>query len=128
MIVAFDPGRNLGVAFVTDDGKLLRRQIVALGDLAALDLPEGATVVVGDGTGSGAVVDALRRRGLTPAVVGERGTTLDARELYFAANPPKGLARLVPKGLRSPPGPVDDYAAYAVALRWLAAEGKAPPG
>jgi hypothetical protein len=27
--------------------------------------------------------------------------------------------RLVPPGMRAPPRPIDDYAAYAIALRWL---------
>jgi hypothetical protein len=51
--------------------------------------------------------------------VDERDTTLRARELWRRAEPPRGLARLLPPGLRSPPGPIDDYAAWAIALRYL---------
>ena len=74
---------------------------------------------MGDGTGSEAVVALLERRGLAPEMVPEAGTSLEARALYFQANEPRGLARLVPVGLRVPPGLIDDYAAYAIALRWL---------
>lgn len=134
MLVAFDPGRNLGVAFVSETGELLRHEVVSLDDVGRLELPDALTVLVGDGTGSAAVVAALRGRGLDPVLVPEEGTTLEARALYFADHPPKGLARLVPPGLRSAPVPIDDYAAYAMALRWLAgrAAGErregAPPG
>ena len=120
MVVAFDPGYRIGVAFVRDTGELVSRQIVTSEALATLELPAGATVVVGDGTGSAAVVAALERRGVRVVVQAEGGTSLLARDLYFRDHPPRGLIRLVPQGLRSPPTPIDDYAAYAIALRYLA--------
>ncbi len=119
MIVAFDPGKNLGVAFVSEAGVLERGLVVEPTALVDLELPEHATLVVGDGTGSVAVMAALAARGLSAELVGERGTSLEGRELYFAANPPRGLARLLPRGMRSPQVLIDDYAAYAIALRWL---------
>lgn len=146
VLVAFDPGRNLGVAFVSESGELVRHAVFSLSEFVALhesgslpasewlELARPATVLVGDGTGSAAVVAALRGLGLKPVLVPEAGTTLEAKALYFADHPPRGLARLVPPGLRSAPVPIDDYAAYAVALRWLARRGVgeeregAPPG
>lgn len=119
MIVAFDPGKNLGVAFVGQDGTLERGLVLEPSALAAFELPADATLLVGDGTGSAAVVSALTARGLSVQLVGERGTSLEGRELYFAAHPPRGLARLLPRGLLNPPVLIDDYAAYAIALRWL---------
>ncbi len=119
MIVALDPGRNLGVAYVTPAGELERGLVIEPAALAELELPEAATILVGDGTGSREVLAALAARGVTAELVGERGTSLEGRDLYFAAHPPRGLARLVPRGLLSPPGPIDDYAAFAIALRWL---------
>lgn len=118
-VVAFDPGRNLGAAWVRRDGAALRLAILALADLDRLTLPGGAVVLVGDGTGSGAVLERLRARGIAPVLVDERDTTLMARGLYFRDHPPSGLQRLLPPGMRAPPRPVDDYAAYAIALRWL---------
>ncbi len=127
MVVAFDPGYRIGVAFVRDTGELVSRRIVTSEALAALELPESATFVVGDGTGSAAVVAALERRGIAALLQPEEGTSLIARELYFRDHPPTGLWRLVPKGLRSPPTAIDDYAAYAIALRYLARiRGPAP--
>ncbi len=120
MLVAFDPGRNVGVAYVSDDGELLDRAIVSAEAVAGVRVPEGAMVVVGDGTGATALVTALRAAGHEPVMVAEDGTTLEAKRLYYQANPPGLLARLVPFGMRSPGVLLDDYAAYAIAMRYLA--------
>lgn len=120
MIVAFDPGRNVGVAFVSRSGELLRRQVLQPDEVGSVEVPAGATVVVGDGTGSAALIAMLLERGHAPVLVPEGGTTLEAKELYFRANPPGLLARLLPRGMRSPGVLLDDYAAYAIALRYLA--------
>lgn len=119
-LVAFDPGRNVGVAYVSQAGELLSGRVVTADDLTDLAIPEGATVLVGAGTGRRDVLAALTAKGVTPTLVDESSTTLSARELYFRDNPPRGLARLVPPGMRSPPRSIDDYAAYAIALKWLA--------
>lgn len=119
MIVGIDPGRNIGVAFVQPDGRLERALIITVEQLAALNIPPGATLVVGGGTGSEPVQALLRRRGLAFVVLDEHGTSLEARTLYFRDHPPRGLRRLIPPGLRWPPCPLDDYAAYAIALRYL---------
>ncbi|MDZ7705892.1 MAG: hypothetical protein U5L04_15570 [Trueperaceae bacterium] len=123
MIVGIDPGQKIGVA-VVGEGGLEHRCIVSLGVLEMLDFPPDATIVVGNGTGHETVVALLRERGLEPRLIDETNTTLEARDLYFAAHPPRGLARLLPKGLRIAPRPVDDYAAYAIVLRHLAASTK----
>ena len=101
------------------DGTVERLAVLTADDLGRLELPPNGIVLVGDGTGSGAVVEQLRARGLEPTLVDERGTTLAARELYFRDHPPRGLSRLLPPGMRAPHRPIDDYAAYAIALRWL---------
>ena len=119
VIVGLDPGKNVGVAFVNKEGELVYRNIVTLDTLKTLHIPRGATLVVGNGTGAEGVKEILRARALSFAVVDETGTTLEARTLYFRDHPPKGLLRLLPKGLRSPPKLIDDYAAYAVVLRYL---------
>jgi|SRR5690554_5523908 len=125
MIVSFDPGRNLGVAFVSGAGELLAGRVMEPAELATLELPEGATVLVGDGTGSAELVARLSAMGLTPQLVPEEGTSLEARALYYEKNEPRWWARLVPVGMRSPSVPIDDYAAYAIALRWLRARSGA---
>ncbi len=118
-VVAFDPGRRVGVAWVAAGGGLLWSAVIAAEDLGRVAVPVGARIVLGDGTGSRALAAALRALGLHAEPVDERGTSEHARVLYWRRHPPRGVARLVPVGLRVPPRPIDDYAAYAIALRAL---------
>jgi hypothetical protein len=124
MLIALDPGQNLGIAFVenanaNDTGRLLWCEVISLEGLKMLDVPPNSTFVVGDGTGHEKVLQVLRERGLMYHLVDELGTTLEAKPLYFRDHPPKGLLRLLPKGLWAAPRNLDDYAAYAIALRYL---------
>lgn len=118
-IVALDPGRNVGFAVVGEDGRLHRHAVVSVADVASMAWPEDATVVVGSGTGREALLKIVRARGLEPVLVDERGTSEQGRVLWRRAVPARGLARLLPQGLRSPDEPIDDYAAWAIALRFL---------
>ena len=126
-IAAFDPGRNVGFALLDDTGTLLRHDVLDLVRVAELEL-EVDVVVVGAGTGSAALVAVLHQRGIVPVAVDEERTSVEGRRLYFRDHPPKGLERLVPLGMRSPPRPIDDYAAYAIGLRYLALRAQARGG
>jgi hypothetical protein len=120
MIIALDPGQNLGIAFVEEaSGRLLWCEVITLEGLGTLDVPPNSTFVVGDGTGHEKVLAVLKARGFSYALVDEVGTTLEAKNLYFEAHPPKGLLRFLPKGLWAAPRNLDDYAAYAIALKYL---------
>ena len=123
-LVALDPGKNLGVAFVYADGSLGFHAVMTLEQLQTLALPEQATVLVGDGTGSRAVQKVLKNRKIFYEIVDEWGSSLAARDLYFRDHPPTGLQRILPKGLRTPPELIDDYAAYALALAYLIKLGR----
>lgn len=125
MIVALDPGLNLGIAWIEEDGALSRAEVVALEDVHGAIFSDARTAVVGDGTGSAEVQTRLRALDVPFVVIDETDTTLEARALYFADHPPRGLSRLLPAGLRSPPRPIDDYAAYAIGLRYLKTSGRA---
>lgn len=92
---------------------------MTLDEVGNLALPVDATLVVGAGTGSKDLVRLLRGRGLAPQLVDETSTTLAAKGLYYRDQPARGLTRLLPLGMRSPAVQLDDYAAYAIALRWL---------
>ncbi len=119
LILAYDPGHNTGVAAVHQDGRLEWQRVLGAEAAAAL-APAGAGVVlVGSGTGHAALVLALEKQGIRPHLVDEYGTTLAARKLYWRDNPPAGLLRLVPVGLRPQPAGLDGYAAWAIALAWL---------
>ena len=118
-MAAFDPGRNVGYAVVAADGAPEELRILRLEDVRALPVPADAVVVVGAGTGRADLVRVLEARGFDVRLMDERGTTLLARDLWRDRNPARGLARMLPAGLRAPPGPIDDYAAWAIALRYL---------
>jgi hypothetical protein len=120
LIAAFDPGKNIGYALVSRDGTLLHHEVLAEYHLATLELPADCTVLLGDGTGSRRLQAHLEQLGAAVQLVDEAGSTLEARQLYYRLNPPRGLQRLLPAGLRWPGRFIDDYAAYALALRYLA--------
>jgi len=132
LVLAVDPGRRkCGIAVVSETAVLVRHVVPRdrLGEMlrslrARFALTEA---VVGDRTGAGDVVAEVRRElsALPVALADERGTTLEARRLYFAEHPRRGWRRLLPVGLQVPPEPYDDYAAVALARRRAAR--KAPP-
>lgn len=82
--------------------------------------------LVGAGTGAKRLLPRLREwfPDIHWELVEERDTTLRARELYFRYHPPRGWRRLLPKGMRIPPEPYDDYAALALIYQ---ATGENPP-
>lgn len=121
-IVAFDPGRNIGMAVVSRDGRLLSQRVLNRGQLLELSFDREQTVLLGDGTGWQSMLDDLLSLGAAPQTVDETGTTLLARQLYWQQ---RGASwwRLLPAGLRPQPAGLDGYAAWALALRWLEQQG-----
>ena len=77
------------------------------------------TLVIGNGTGSKPLLSRLGDLDLTLELVDERGTTLAARQRYWELFPPRGLAKLIPLGLRIPPRDLDDLAAQLLLERQL---------
>ena len=122
-IAAFDPGRNVGYALVDDAGRLIEKRVLNERDVSTLTLPEGCIVLLGDGTGRDALHATLQRAGHEVTLVDERGTSLAGRALWREHEPARGWQRLLPSGLRSPDQPIDDYAAWAIALRFLETSG-----
>lgn len=139
MILSIDPGRQkCGWAWVDENGQvkglgiLSREELeVWIGNknfcaqpLLGLTWGEAPTppldlCLVGNGTTSAALVELFNRESVQTCLVDERGTTERAYQLYEQLFPPRGLRRLIPAGLRRPPRPVDDFAAWAIALRYL---------
>lgn len=130
-IIAVDPGREkTGVAMVAiEDQSLLHKVIVptaVIGDycdhlLDSYDKIE--RIVCGNGTNHQKVFKVLqasaRDKGLEAVLTDEKYTTEEARVRYFEWNPPKGIKRLVPKGMLYPPEPVDDFTAWVIGERYL---------
>ena len=53
-------------------------------------------------------------------MVDERNSSVEARDRYWQMYPPQGLTRLLPKGLRVPPRPIDDIVAILLIERYFA--------
>ncbi|EGK86402.1 Holliday junction resolvase RuvX [Microcoleus vaginatus PCC 9802] len=128
MILGFDPGKDkCGIAVMGRDKKVCYHQVVlseaaistiqSLCEQFPIDL-----VVIGDQTTSKSWKQKLTQS-VSPALkivqVDERYSSLEARERYWQMYPPTGLDRLIPKGMRTPPRPVDDIVAIVLIQRYL---------
>lgn len=128
-LLAVDPGREkVGLARVGMDGAILWRRISPRAQLERalneLNMQPADAVVIGDGTTSKDVLRMLERvfgKELVK-VVDEKHSTLQARALYFADNPPRGLWKFLPLSMQMPGEPIDDYAAVVLARRYLNAK------
>ncbi len=130
MYVGVDPGlMKCGYAVLSVDGARLALEIVPTGSLVARlahDVKNGniRMVCVGNATKSEFVMAIIHERWpqLPVTLVDERNTSLEARRRYYEDHPPKGLWRLVPRGLLVPKEPLDGYAALLIIERYQARE------
>lgn len=135
IVLALDPGSaKCGLAVVQREAvgapRVLHREVtererVVARVLALLGLHHPEIVVVGNATGGAAIRRALAAA--LPATVpvrtvDEAFTSQRARRRFLEEHPAHGLARLVPRGFRTPPRPYDDYVAVLIAEDFLAAE------
>jgi RNase H-fold protein (predicted Holliday junction resolvase) len=127
MILAIDPGRGkCGLAVLDNSIQALEKKVVSRSELIPEVLNLVAkyrveTIVIGGGTASKSVQKELSRIDMRVNIifVPERFSTLQARRLYWKENPPRGLLRFIPTSLRTPPHPIDDYAAQILGMRYL---------
>ena len=127
--LAIDPGSDkCGVAVVARCGAVLFRAIVPTPELVstvrdALAQHQPAHLLCGRGTGSKPILRALEAAGLPLPImlVDEAYTSEAARRRYVLENPARGLERLLPRSLRTPSVPYDDYVAVILAERFWAA-------
>ena len=132
IVLGLDPGTDkCGLAVVSRQQGPLYQEVVSLGELAEIVRRIAGQfaigeVAIGDCTGADQTHEQLAQAGIdTPVTtVSEELTSRLARERYWEDNPPRGLARLIPLGLRVPPRPVDDYAALIIAERLLEQRGQ----
>ncbi|MBD1861894.1 MULTISPECIES: pre-16S rRNA-processing nuclease YqgF [Trichocoleus] len=128
IILGFDPGRHkCGLAAMGVDRTLHYHQVIAADEVVATiqqlqkQLPI-SIVVMGDQTTaktwkqklSDDLPDPLR-----VVLVDERYSSLEARDRYWKMYPPKGLYRLIPQGMRTPPRSLDDIVAILLIERYL---------
>jgi len=130
--LGIDPGtQKCGVAIVTDASTPpLALEIVPFSEFAVriaslITLHRVRAIALGGGTHATVVGAMLNGLGPPVDLIDERETTLRARTRYFAANPPTGWRRLIPRGMLLPPRPIDDFAALLIAERFLQAEREA---
>ncbi len=123
--IAIDPGsEKTGLAIMSFNGDVITIKVVPTKELAELVQIDSAgikTLVIGNGTNSKNVIaDLTSKTNLEIIVVEEKHSTEEARNLYWKMNPPTGIKRLLPEGLRVPGEPVDGYAAVVLGKRYLA--------
>ncbi|MFA4967768.1 MAG: Holliday junction resolvase RuvX [Candidatus Margulisiibacteriota bacterium] len=127
MILAIDPGRDkCGLAVLDDSAVALEKKVIKRAETEAEVLAFIAkyrieTIVIGGGTEARGIEKLLLKLDLRLNIIftKEDFSTLEARKKYWQENPPKGLLKLVPRSLLSPPVPIDDYAAVILGERYL---------
>lgn len=129
VVLAVDPGSaKCGVAVVASPPLTIARRCIvptpelieAVGKIVAA-CPRIDAIIMGDGTGSQRLAKALQEAHADRRfeIVDEFRTSEAARCRYCRENPARGWRRLLPRGLRAPEEPYDDYAAVILAERWL---------
>jgi RNase H-fold protein (predicted Holliday junction resolvase) len=127
LILGFDPGRDkCGVAVVSLDAQVHEHEVVpAEAAIAKIQMwvQQYAihTLVMGNQTTAKQWQQRLEQSLTVPILlIDERFSTLEARDRYWVMYPPKGLARLIPQGMRDVPRPIDDIVAIILVERYLA--------
>lgn len=126
-IAALDPGRDkCGFAVLSKTGDTLFQKIIETLCLEneikdAREKFKFNTLVMGNGTTSKIAKSRIETffDDLSIKVIDEYNTTQMAKGEYFKANPPKGLMKLIPLSMQTPPVPVDDYVAVILGKRFL---------
>jgi RNase H-fold protein (predicted Holliday junction resolvase) len=129
-VVAFDPGRSkCGLLLAdTSTNTVLQGKVIPSSEVldqlhawmanALEETAQIAELVIGDGTSSTIWQQQLPTN-LKVHVVDETGTTLRARERYWQLWPARGWRRMLPSGLRLPPGDLDAIAALVILEDYL---------
>lgn len=128
IIISVDPGRcKFGIAVMSVGGlegtRVYERYIVKAENITQLLIELRCkwltdVLVTGNQTGRGSLVTLGMELGFNVKQVNEHMSTQLARMRYLNEHPPRGLARLVPRGLRWPSEAFDDYAAVIIGERY----------
>jgi RNase H-fold protein (predicted Holliday junction resolvase) len=128
VILGFDPGRQkCGLAVMGVDRRIYWHEVIqaetAIETIQTLrDRFPISLLVMGDQTSSKQWRHRLEQELPEPLriiTVDERHSSLEARDRYWKMYPPKGLMRLVPEGMRTPPRSIDDIVAILLIERYL---------
>lgn len=129
MILAIDPGREkCGIAVLDRKGKVLERGVLSRKEIKSsiyhlLAKHIISTLVIGRSAFGKELEKEISGMNIQSNIVfvSEKYSTLEARKRYWKHHPPKGLLRLIPTSLLTPPVPIDDYAAVILGERFLTA-------
>ncbi len=128
MILGFDPGRDkCGVAIADKKGDIYYHEVIESSQaiLTINYLIKQFSIillVMGNQTTSKQWKKQLENELLITVpitLIDERNSTLEARDRYWEMYPPQGLMRLLPKGMRNPPRPIDDIVAILLIERYF---------
>ena len=127
LILGCDPGHEkCGLAILQEDGTVIEKCIVLRSKLieiitVLMKKYNPDRLLIGNGTTGYGVVTELERRGFCPMMVDERGTSLEAQDLWDTYRGACGWSRFLPRFIRLlfVPSCLDDWAAVALVRRWL---------
>lgn len=127
ILLGFDPGQQkCGLAAMGVDRKLHYHQVVpadqAIATVQALQAQFPISLLVmGDQTTAKIWKQKIAElpNPLRVVLVDERYSSLEARDRYWQMYPPKGIYRLIPQGMRTPPRSLDDIVAILLIERYL---------
>lgn len=129
MILGFDPGRDkCGIAIVDEMGQIYEHRVVdsreAIAAVRAFSQQYSLQkIAMGNLTTAKEWQKKLKAElgeDFPILAIDERNSSLEARDRYWQMYPPQGLTRLLPRGMRLPPRPVDDIVAILLVERYLA--------
>jgi len=129
-LIGFDPGKDkCGIALIEvlpANYRVLFQEVVeanaSLAVLEQLRVDYGFTELI---LGNQTLSKSWRRRisdrmtDLNIITVDERSSSQQARQRYWDLYPARGCQRLVPRGMRTPPRPIDDIVALILLERYL---------
>lgn len=128
VILGFDPGRDkCGIGVMGLDRQLFYHEVVLANEAIAnierqLQQFPVSLIVMGDQTTAKQWKQRLHQELNQPIniiLVDERYTTLEARDRYWQMYLPQGITKILPKGMRQPPRPIDDIVAILLIERYL---------
>ena len=126
--LGFDPGRDkCGVAVMDNTRKILHHQVTlsdnVIGTVRFLRKKYDVTLLImGNQTTAQQWQQRIQTEIAPPlaiALVNEQNSSLEARTRYWEMFPPGFTQKLLPKGMRLPPRPIDDIVAILLIERYL---------
>lgn len=126
-LIAIDPGKDkCGLAILEGEKVILKKLFSPswlYADLGKLVKDyEVKKIILGDRTFSRETEKRIKEilgEEFSVIKVDEHLSTQEAREKYFAENPPRGWKRFLPLTMQTPPEPYDHYVAVILAQRYL---------